>query len=476
MASSLSSRAKPFLAGSTNANSYGNIHVSLLSDTYDQKSNPQGAILMSIAENKLCGDLLLDRINSHKPLSSNILNYTDGTGLPTFKRVMADFLTEHVFKLHSGKGTGENANGNANKYVQPGQLVISAGCTGLLFQLSVLLFEKGDSILIPTPYYPAFDADFGNLGGAFRISIDPTHPQYNLQREDLDRAYQRALDEGHPPKAVLVSNPHNPLGKVYTPAEILMTVQWCRDHRIHLICDEIYALSVFNSNTADGPFHSVVALLDNDLGDYVHVLWGVSKDLGASGLRVGVLYSHNQALLPAITGLQTAFQVSNVVQEVVQEMLADRTFIDHFVPENNLRIARSYELLTSGLTALGITHYPAGSGIFIFANFQSLLRRGAGAGAEGGEITFEAERALHLALVRRARLSLTPGEACHHATPGYFRMCYCWVDAAAVQETLRRLRVFIDEEQQLWQQQQQQQQGGEIGVDSTHQNGVTDVN
>ena len=43
-------------------------------------------------------------------------------------------------------------------------LHLHTGCTSLLFQLSVLLFEAGDSVLVPSPYYPAFDHDFHYLG------------------------------------------------------------------------------------------------------------------------------------------------------------------------------------------------------------------------------------------------------------------------------------------------------------------------
>ena len=47
------------------------------------------------------------------------------------------------------------------------------------------------------------------------------------------------------------------------------------------------------------------------------MLWGISKDLGASGLRMGVLYSQNQALLKSAQGMNNFYQVSNQVQETV---------------------------------------------------------------------------------------------------------------------------------------------------------------
>ena len=53
-----------------------------------------------------------------------------------------------------------------NNIWQPDHLVLSAGCAAVLVQLSMLLFNAGDSVLVPAPYYPAFDHDFRNLGQA----------------------------------------------------------------------------------------------------------------------------------------------------------------------------------------------------------------------------------------------------------------------------------------------------------------------
>ena len=102
------------------------------------------------------------------------------------------------------------------------------------------------------------------------------------------------------------------IGQVFSKETLLNIITWCRSHQIHIICDEIYALSVFddtvqdltNSNatptsTNDNNvrFESIVKILDNNLQSDIHVLWGFSKDLGASGLRIGVFYSQNKALL-----------------------------------------------------------------------------------------------------------------------------------------------------------------------------------
>lgn len=94
-----------------------------------------------------------------------------------------------------------------------------------------------------------------------------------------------------PVRALVLTNPHNPFGQCY-PKEVLEEcVKFCQRHGIHYISDEVYALSVFhNADSASGP--SFVSALSLDLQaigcapEYVHTIWSVSKDFGASGIRM----------------------------------------------------------------------------------------------------------------------------------------------------------------------------------------------
>lgn len=142
---------------------------------------------------------------------------------------------------------------------------------------------------------------------------------------------------GHPPRALLLSNPVNPTGITYDAGQLLLAVSWCRKNSLHLIMDEIYALSNFDSSR---PFLSVSRVLDNDLGDDIHIIWSLSKDFGASGLRLGVLYSQNQRLVRAASILNDFFQVSNLIQYAACKLLSDRYFLSTYLPENAFRIKR----------------------------------------------------------------------------------------------------------------------------------------
>ena len=104
----------------------------------------------------------------------------------------------------------------------------------------------------------------------------------------LEQAFQkspRAI------RAVVVTNPHNPLGRCY-PVEVLNAcAQFCQQRDIHFISDELYAISSFSTRDSEksAPFVSVLQLDTEALGvdvSRIHVIWSISKDFGASGLRL----------------------------------------------------------------------------------------------------------------------------------------------------------------------------------------------
>lgn len=101
------------------------------------------------------------------------------------------------------------------------------------------------------------------------------------------RALEKAMDEATcPVKALLITNPHNPLGRCYSENNLLSMVEFCGRQGLHLISDEVYALSIFDR---DSKFVSVLSLeLDQAkcATSQIHVLWTMSKDFGCSGVRM----------------------------------------------------------------------------------------------------------------------------------------------------------------------------------------------
>lgn len=128
----------------------------------------------------------------------------------------------------------------------------------------------------------------------------------------LMRAYEKAPNPDHV-RALVLTNPHNPLGLCY-PAHVLRgCIDFCRKRGIHYVSDEVYAMSEIS--TADlergNGFVSALSLApaqpslptSTQTGDQedvsVHVIWSISKDYGSSGLRMVSLTCRLRSLTPS---------------------------------------------------------------------------------------------------------------------------------------------------------------------------------
>lgn len=260
------------------------------------------------------------------------------------------------------------------------------------------------------------------------MPVHSSNPSMGPTPADLENAAQLAEGRGLRVKLLLITNPTNPLGTIYPPLVIKSAIEWARSRQMHTIVDELYALSVHT----DG-FESVIRTLNNNLGNDVHHVWALSKDFGASGFRIGTLYSQNQRLLSSVANLNIFTGVSHPMQMIVQEMLLDDHFVYSFLEQSRQRIRFSYDLCVARLDEMVIPYVPAKAGIFVYADFSSLLP----------EQTPEGEARFSALLLDAARIIMTPGQAQHDRKPGMFRICYCFVTPEVLEMALSRLDKIV---------------------------------
>jgi histidinol-phosphate/aromatic aminotransferase/cobyric acid decarboxylase-like protein len=108
-------------------------------------------------------------------------------------------------------------------------------------------------------------------------------------------AVYNALDDPSRVKAVILTNPHNPLSRVYTPDMIRACMKFCHKRGMHFISDEVYALaSLGGAHNNGSQFVSALAVSDANVTSCdteidcsrTHVVWSPSKLFGISGMRV----------------------------------------------------------------------------------------------------------------------------------------------------------------------------------------------
>jgi 1-aminocyclopropane-1-carboxylate synthase len=165
----------------------------------------------------------------------------------------------------------------------------------------------------------------------------------------------------------------------------------------------------------------------------VHHVYALSKDFCASGFRIGTLYTKNQRLLSCVANLNIFSCVSQPMQIIIQDLLTDDNFTYGFLEQSRQRTRCNYELCASRLDQMVIPYTPVKAGIFVYADFSSLLP----------EQTANGEARFSKLLVDAARIVMTPGQAQLDRKPGMFRICYAFVPPEVLQIAMQRLDKIV---------------------------------
>ena len=209
-----------------------------------------------------------------------------------------------------------------NNYFNPkvpvatSHLATAPGAASCLDTLFYNICDPGESILVVGPYWSqplpsntcALDMLIFSLTDGFdfqfqaRSSVVPIPVTTERLDEALSNALIPALEAAlraaqRPVKAVLITNPSNPLSQCYTKSCIEDCIKFCDRNGLHYISDEVYALTRFRCPEVPEPepFTSVLAIDVKELGcnlSMVHMVWSTSKDFGQSGVRMASVVYH----------------------------------------------------------------------------------------------------------------------------------------------------------------------------------------
>ncbi|KAJ8427357.1 hypothetical protein Cgig2_000486 [Carnegiea gigantea] len=391
-------------------------------DPYHPTNNPNGVIQMGLAENQLCFDLINEWMMQNPQASicthegvhrfMDIAIFQDYHGLPEFRRAIAKFM---------GKVRDERV------IFDPNRIVMSGGATGANETIIFCLANPGDVFLIPSPYYPAFYRDLGWRTGVNLVPI-PCKSSNNFQitKEALESAYEDALKKDLKVKGLIITNPSNPLGTVLDKGTLRDLVTFINDKRIHLVCDEIYAATVF-----DPPrFTSVVEVIQDMPGidrDLIHIIYSLSKDMGLPGFRVGIIYSYNDKVVIAARRMSSFSLVSSQTQHMLAALLSDDAFVNKFLGKSKERLSKRYHHFTGQLANVGIRCLRSNAGLYVWMNLQHLLK----------EATVEGELKLWKLIINQVKTNMSPGSSFHCSEPGWFRVCFANMDDDTLEKVVK---------------------------------------
>ena len=153
-------------------------------------------------------------------------------------------------------------------------LVVTCGSTEAMMVAMMTACNPGDRVIVFSPYYENYAAD-AILSGAEPIYVPLRPPDFGFDIEELEAAFQKK------PKAIVVCNPSNPSGKVFTREELLLIGRLAEQHDTFIIMDEVYEHIIYPPNQ-----HVYAAALPG-LEDRVITCNSLSKTYSITGWRLG---------------------------------------------------------------------------------------------------------------------------------------------------------------------------------------------
>lgn len=369
------------------------------------RSASESYIPLCVAENKLVGGLIAPALGRAREVPESVLGYDRMIGSLAFRSKLARFMGRSFL----------------GRTFAPEDLAVLAGAGSVLELLFAVIADPGDGVLVPTPSYAGFWPDLETRDELRLVPVHcPPSDGFRLTTQRLDEALASA---GCRVRALLFTSPDNPTGRVFGAPELQALVDWTRARDIHLVMDELYALSVFGERS----FVSAASL--GPLGQNVHIVWAFSKDFAASGLRTGVLVSENEAVLAGVDALAYWACCSGLTQHVLGELIADDAWVDGYVAEMRSRLKNAYLEVSSALAAEGLDFLPSDAGFFLLLDLRRFL----------AEPSWNAEDALWRRLLDETNVNLTPGSACRIVEPGFMRLCFAAVPTERALEAVKRL-------------------------------------
>jgi len=211
---------------------------------------------------------MLDRL---REITDRVLEYSPSTGTPAFLRSLQSYYARRV-----------GVDLELNQI-----LATTGGSEAILFALMATC-DAGDDVMVIEPYYANYRA-FATMAGVNLV------PVTSRGRDGFHLPPRHVFEQALTPRtrAVLVCNPGNPTGTVYFRNEVDMLAEFCREHGLFLISDEVYREFVYDGRKA------ISALELDDTGDFAIVVDSLSKRYSACGIRLGALITRNAEVYDA---------------------------------------------------------------------------------------------------------------------------------------------------------------------------------
>lgn len=207
-------------------------------------------------------------IDAMHNLDIKVIEYSHSAGILSYRESMCKYYAKHGIK------------------VTPDEIIVGAGASeAILFAIQTCL-NPGDEIIIPEPFYANYNGFATSAGVKVKPIISSIESGFALPPIS---EFEKAITPST--KAIMVCNPNNPTGYLYSREELETLREIVLKHDLFLFADEVYREFCY-----DGTTHFSVMNLEG-LEEHVVLFDSVSKRYSACGVRIGAMISRNKEVM-----------------------------------------------------------------------------------------------------------------------------------------------------------------------------------
>ncbi|MGN0730887.1 MAG: pyridoxal phosphate-dependent aminotransferase [Treponema sp.] len=266
-----------------------------------------------------------------------------------------------------------------------GELVVTCGSTEAMIAAMMSVTNPGDKVIVFSPFYENYGADT-ILSGAEPIYVPLVPPEFNFDVDVLEAAFKQK------PKAIIVCNPSNPCGKVFTREELQIIADFAIKYDTFVITDEVYEHILYKPNV-----HTYMAALPG-MKDRTITCNSLSKTYSITGWRLGYTQA-NPEVTDRIRKVHD-FLTVGAAHPLQEAAVVGLKFGDAYYEELQNKYTHKRGLFLRGLDTIGLKHTVPQGAYYVLIDisefgydsdleFAEVLARDVGVGAVPGSSFFK---------------------------------------------------------------------------------------
>ena len=305
------------------------------------------------------------------------------------------------------------------------EIVVTCGSTEAMIATMLAVVDPGEEVIVFEPYYENYGPDVILSGAVMRYvtmhAPNESMPVWHFDRDELRAAFNEKT------KAIIITTPHNPTGKVFTREELRFIADLCIEFDALALTDEIYE-HIWYPDAARGIEHVAMATLDG-MRDRTVTINSLSKTYSVTGWRVGYAIAAPDLIngIRQVHDFLTVGAAAPLQEAGVYAMSLPREYYDHLQTDYQ----RRRDFLLGVLEEVGFKCFKPDGAYYIITDIS--------------DFGFDNDVAFTQHLIKDIGVAVVPGSSFYrHPELGahQVRFCYCKKDETLelAAERLRKLR------------------------------------